>query len=50
LIAGCATTSGDFCDVASAIRPSVDDSVTDGTKRQIIAHNEFGAKVCGWKP
>lgn len=50
-LAGCATTpSGDFCDVASVIRPSVQDQMTDGTKRQLLAHNEYGARSCGWKP
>ncbi|QDZ10500.1 hypothetical protein FPZ08_06905 [Devosia ginsengisoli] len=49
LLAGCATTSGDFCDVASPIRPSVQDQVTDGTKRQIVAHNDYGSRACGWK-
>lgn len=48
LLAGCATTSGNFCDVAAAIRPSVDDAMTDGTKRQILAHNEYGARACNW--
>lgn len=51
-IAGCATTTapGDFCLVAKPIRPSVDDTVTDGTKRQIVAHNTYGARSCGWRP
>lgn len=50
-LAGCATVpSGDFCDVASVIRPSVQDQMTDGTKRQLLAHNEYGARVCAWKP
>ena len=49
-IAGCATTpSGDFCDIASPIRPSVSDTLTDGTAEQILKHNRFGAQACGWK-
>lgn len=40
---------GDFCDVAAAIRPSRQDKLTDGTERQILKHDEYGAKVCGWK-
>lgn len=47
-LAGCAT-AGDFCDVAAPIRPSVDDRLTDGTKRQILKHDAYGAEVCGWK-
>lgn len=47
---GCQTTSGNFCDVASPIRPSVQDGMTDGTKRQVIAHNVYGERSCGWRP
>lgn len=48
-VSGCATEPvGDFCGVASAIRPSRADVLTDGTKRQILAHNEYGAATCGW--
>lgn len=50
LTAGCATTTGgDFCDVASAIRPSTADALTDGTTEQILKHNRYGAQACGWK-
>jgi hypothetical protein len=24
------------------------DVLTDGTARQILAHNDYGAKVCAW--
>lgn len=47
-IAGCAVT-GDFCYVATAIRPSAEDRVTNDTKRQIVKHNTYGADHCGWK-
>lgn len=50
LTTGCAISrSGDFCDVASAIRPSVQDVLTDGTTEQILKHNRYGAIACGWK-
>ncbi len=50
LTAGCATTTGgNFCDVASAIRPSVEDRLTEGTAEQILKHNRYGAQACGWK-
>ncbi|KFC62793.1 hypothetical protein FF80_03360 [Devosia sp. LC5] len=49
ILAGCGTTSGNFCDVASAIRPSVQDDMTDGTKRQIVSHNNYGEAACGWR-
>lgn len=38
------------CDWAQPIRPSPADVLTRGTKEQIVAHNEDGAKQCGWKP
>lgn len=47
---GCAATTGDFCDVASVIRPALVDQVTDGTKDQIVKHNRYGEKHCGWRP
>jgi hypothetical protein len=50
LLGGCATTTGDFCDVASAIRPSKHDGMTEGTQKQVLAHNTYGARYCGWKP
>ena len=54
LLAGCATDDlrpGQMvCDWAAPIRPSRADQLTDGTARQILAHNETGAKLCGWRP
>lgn len=37
-----------FCAVSSPIMVSKRDSLTDGTARQILAHNEFGRVKCGW--
>ena len=48
LLAGC-VTAGDFCDVAVPIRPSVDDRLTEGTARQILKHDSYGAQACGWR-
>jgi hypothetical protein len=47
---GCVTASGNYCDVARAIRPSVMDNMTAETKRQILAENEKMEKLCGVKP
>lgn len=47
-LGGCGATTDSFCDVAAAIRPSPRDVLTDGT-RQILAHDQIGAKLCGWK-
>lgn len=48
-VSGC-VTPGDFCDVAKPFRPSPEDRLTDGSKQQVVSHNEYGAKACGWKP
>jgi hypothetical protein len=54
LSAGCATEfprAGQMvCDWAVPIRPSRADQLTDGTARQILIHNETGARLCGWRP
>lgn len=49
-IAGCATTDG--CTRFKPMRPSANDAkvISDGFKRQIVAHNETGEEHCGWKP
>ncbi len=41
---------GSYCDVARPVRPSVEGSLTDGTKRQILAENTKLEKLCGVKP
>lgn len=49
-LAGCVTTSGDFCDVS---RPIYIDSLSGKTKAEkqaILENNEKGEKLCGWKP
>ena len=52
LTAGCATDPAfrDDCDWAKPIQPSKADVLTPDTKRQILAHNQAGAKLCGWRP
>lgn len=47
---GCETANSGFCAVASPIRPSVSDHLTEGTQRQILAHNEYGRSACHWRP
>ena len=51
-IAGCATDPRlkSDCDWAQPIRPSRHDVLTRKTKEQIAAHNEAGARICGWRP
>jgi hypothetical protein len=43
-------TQGNYCDIARAVRPSVEDKMTEGTKRQILAENSKLEKLCGVKP
>lgn len=50
--AGCATDPRlkSDCDWAQPIRPSRQDVLIRQTREQILAHNEVGARICGWKP
>lgn len=38
------------CDWTKPIFVSKSDVLTDETARAILAHNQTGAKNCGWKP
>jgi len=52
LLAGCksgpATEPSNGCEWIKPIYPSKDDSLTDGTSRQILNHDETGKQICGW--
>jgi hypothetical protein len=50
--AGCATDPRlrSDCDWVQPIKPSRQDVLTRQTKAQILAHNEAGRKLCGWRP
>ena len=53
LTAGCAIDPRsvyDDCDWAEPIRPTRQDVLSDVTLAQIVAHNEVGARLCGWQP
>lgn len=51
LLASCAVDGGgDFCLVARPIYMAAEDHVADSTARAILAHNETGARQCGWRP
>ncbi|TPK70216.1 hypothetical protein FJ930_19815 [Mesorhizobium sp. B2-4-15] len=51
-LAGCTTTKGSFCAIASPQRPSAAavDTMTDAQVKALLAHNKQGQKLCGWKP
>jgi hypothetical protein len=46
--AGGGPATDGFCAVSKPIMVSRSDVLTDGTARQILAHNDYGAKVCAW--
>lgn len=50
LLAACATAgpATDGCEWTAPILVSQSDDLTDGTARQILAHNRTGERVCGW--
>lgn len=51
LLASCAADGGgDFCLVARPIYVAAEDRFADSTARAILAHNETGARQCGWRP
>lgn len=53
LSAGCAIDLQGLrsdCDWAEPIRPSRQDALSEGTLARIVAHNEVGARICGWLP
>ena len=47
-LGGC--VSAEYCDVARAVRPSVEDKLTAETARQILAENTKLERLCGVKP
>jgi hypothetical protein len=47
--AACTTTRGSFCQIAEPIRPANVDVLTDAEVSQILALNEKGRKLCGWR-
>lgn len=50
LTACSSTAAGDFCLVSAPIRPSASDQLTEGTARQVLAHNAYGERACRWRP
>ena len=48
-IAGCATDKASVCAGWEPFQPSRLDDLTEGTAKQIIAHNEYGIKMGCWR-
>lgn len=51
-LTACTTTKGSFCQISSPIRMSADtiDHLQDDEIGDLVAHNEKGERLCGWKP
>ncbi len=51
-LAGCTTSKGSFCSIATPQRPSAAavDAMTDAQVKALLAHNLTGEKLCGWRP
>lgn len=55
VLTGCTTTGGtggSFCDTARPHRPSAVAlaAMNDREVEEMLAHNEFGVRACGWRP
>lgn len=50
MVSGCAGTATNECGVFRPIYTSSGDMLTEGTERQIVAHNLTGEALCGWMP
>lgn len=51
-LTACTTTKGSFCQISNPIRLSGETvgHLSDAEAASILAHNEKGAALCGWKP
>ncbi|MFD2056552.1 hypothetical protein ACFSQT_26780 [Mesorhizobium calcicola] len=52
LLAGCASAGGSFCAIEHPIRPARAEVaiLSDASVAAILAHNEKGQALCGWRP
>jgi len=50
-LAACTTTKGSFCQISSPIRLSAEtvDHLSDEEVTALLAHNQKGRALCGWK-
>lgn len=51
-LAACQTSGGSFCAVEHPIRPTKTEiaALSDASVAEILAHNEKGQRLCGWRP
>ena len=52
LLAACQTSGGSFCDIARPQRPTQSEiaAMTDARVAEVLALNEKGQRLCGWRP
>ncbi|MFD1986511.1 hypothetical protein ACFSOZ_29155 [Mesorhizobium newzealandense] len=52
MLTGCTAAGGSFCAVEHPIRPTKAEveSLSDASVAAILAHNEKGQRLCGWRP
>lgn len=50
-LSGCVSAGGNFCAIESPKRytPAQIETMGPEVKRDVLAHNEKGEKLCGWK-
>ena len=52
MLAACTAAGGSFCAVEHPIRPTKSEveTLSDASVAAILAHNEKGQTICGWRP
>lgn len=51
-LSACVTSGGSFCDIAKPVRLTEAEiaALSDASVADILARNEKGQRLCGWKP
>lgn len=51
-MAACQSSGGTFCAISKPIRPTQSEIATmsDQSIAQVLAYNERGQRLCGWRP
>lgn len=51
-LSACQTSKGSFCALSEPDRPSAATiaTMTDAEVKKMLAKNELGARLCGWRP
>ena len=51
-LSACVTSGGSFCDIAKPVRLTQAEiaALSDASVADILARNEKGQRLCGWRP